>query len=460
MKRSVLLSRASALGLAMAVAFGALWSVPAYASTSNSHDIVIDNFTSGGGTWSACGNATYVLSSSSSIIGGTRELEMRDGGSCIFGPYPAQMSINASDGTATWFGNHTYSPEQTFNYGTEIGSVSYPWSVDKNIGKGTPLNLSLNLSDDIVVNMVSVSNPYFTVTISDGNGSTFSSGTSTLKAGTNLFPLSGFQGLTALDAANIEGIQFRGSANTPAGDVASLFAIRLGDTTPPVASPIQTPSANQYGWNNTDVTVNWNWSDSGSGVDPNNCTSTSTSSGEGDGIALTASCSDNAGNVGTATYKVNVDKTPPVVSYSGNTGSYSVAQALTISCSATDALSGVASDTCVNISGPAWSYGLGNQTFSATATDKASNVGSGSTSFTVTVDFTSLCQLVGEFVTNNGIANSLCAKLDAASLAASRGQSGVKANDLKAFDNEVAAQAGKALTFYQAKLLTNFSSAL
>jgi pyruvate-formate lyase-activating enzyme len=32
--------------------------------------------------------------------------------------------------------------------------------------------------------------------------------------------------------------------------------------------------------------------------------------------------------------------------------------------------------------------------------------------------------------------------------------------DLKAFDNEVAAQAGKALTFDQSKLLTTFAAAL
>ena len=439
--------------------FSVLWAVPAYASTSTSHDIVIDNFTSGSGTWSACGNSTFEYYQSPSIAGGARELEMRDGGSCVFGPFPAQMAINAAQGTAEWFGNNTYAPEQVFAYGTEIGTYGPFWSPSPNQGKGVPLSLSLNLSDDIVVNMVEVQNPFLSIRLRDGNGNTFSKNTN-LAAGTNLVPLSSFQGLTAADAANINGISFEGSSNRTPGDIVSEFAIRPGDTTPPVASPTQIPAANNYGWNNTDVTVNWNWTDSGSGINLNDCTQTSTSSGQGAGITLTASCSDNAGNVATASYRVNVDETPPVVAYSDNGGTYSVAQSVAIACDATDALSGVASDTCANVSGPAWSFGLGNHVFSATATDKAGNVGSGSTSFTVTVDYSSLCALVGEFASIQGAANSLCAKLDAAAAAGARGQAKVVVNDLRAFDNELAAQAGKALTSDQAKLLTTFAAAL
>ncbi len=454
------LRRTFAAVITVVLGFSVLWAVPAYAGTSASHDIVIDNFTSGNGTWSACGNSTFEYYQSPSIAGGARELEMRDAGSCVFGPFPAQMAINATQGTAEWFGNNTYAPEQVFAYGTEIGTYGPSWSPSPNQGKGVPLNLSLNLSDDIVVNMVEVQSPFLSIRLRDGNGNTFSTGTSKLAAGANLIPLSSFQGLTAADAANINGISFAGSSNRTPGDIVSEFAIRPGDTTPPVASPTQSPAANNYGWNNTDVTVNWNWTDSGSGINLNDCTQTSTSSGQGAGITLSASCSDNAGNVATASYSVNVDKTPPVVAYLGNGGTYSVAQSVAIACNATDALSGVASDTCTNVSGPAWSFGLGSHTFSATATDKAGNVGSGSTSFTVTVDYSSLCALVGEFASNHGVANSLCAKLDAAAAAGAREQSKVVANDLRAFDNEVAAQAGKALTSDQAKLLTTFAAAL
>lgn len=445
------------LALLMAAAFQA---APAFAGSASPGDTVIDNFTAGSGSWHACGNSTFAFYQDSSIIGGARELEMRDGGSCYHGPSSyAQMSINATQGTAEWFGNNTYSPEQVFSYGTEIGTHDYPWSLSPNKGKGTPLNLDLSMSDNMVIQMVQVTNPFLQIQLLDGNGNTYAQNVS-LVVGTNLVPLSDFSGLTAAAAADIGGISFVGSDGTNPGDVVSLFAIRSGDTTPPVATPTQTPAANTSGWNNTNVTVTWNWTDSGSGVNSSNCTTSSTATGEGVGITLTATCSDNAGNVGTASYTVNIDQTPPVVTYSGNAGSYSVLQSVSISCSAGDALSGVASDTCANVSGPAWSFGLGVHTVSATATDNAGNTGSGSTSFTVTADEASLCGLVQEFSTNSGIASGLCAKLDAAAAASARGQLKTVLNDLNAFDNQVAAQSGKALTAGQATLLTEITMTL
>ena len=232
------------------------------------------------------------------------------------------------------------------------------------------------------------------------------------------------------------------------------------DTTPPVAAPTQTPTANANGWNNSNVTVNWNWTDAGSGIDTSNCTQSSTSTGEGTAIMLTSTCQDLAGNKASDSYSVKVDKTPPTVTFVGNAGTYTVAQSVSISCSASDALSGIASETCPSVSRTAWSLGLGNHTVSATATDNAGNTGSALASYTVTVDVTSLCALVHTFSNNSGIANSLCVKLDAAGAAAARGQLKTKANILSAFDHEVVAQSGKALTTAQAMLLTEFAAAL
>jgi hypothetical protein len=231
------------------------------------------------------------------------------------------------------------------------------------------------------------------------------------------------------------------------------------DTTPPSDAPVVSPAANGAGWNNSDVSVDWNWTDSGSGIDPAQCAQSSTSAGEG-AITLTSTCRDAAGNSASDSVTVKVDKTASVVTYSGNAGTYSVDQSVSISCSASDALSGVASDTCADVSGPAWSFGLGVHTTSATATDNAGNTGSGSAFFTVTVDATSLCALVQEFSTRSGIANSLCVKLQAAAAAAARGQSKTSANDRGAFDNEVRAQWGKALTADQAALLVELAAAL
>ena len=86
------------------------------------------------------------------------------------------------------------------------------------------------------------------------------------------------------------------------------------DTCAPRASiPTQSPAANGLGWNNNDVTVTWNWSDEvgGSGIDNAACTTSSTSMGEGE-LTLTATCKDLAGNTGSASYTVMVDKTLPI----------------------------------------------------------------------------------------------------------------------------------------------------
>src|SRR2546422_1976704 len=55
--------------------------------------------------------------------------------------------------------------------------------------------------------------------------------------------------------------------------------------------------------------------------------------------------------------------------------------------------------------------------------------------------------LFRSFVTQDGIAVSLCAKLDAAKAAASAGDLGAKQGALQAYENQISAQAGKALTF-------------
>ena len=69
------------------------------------------------------------------------------------------------------------------------------------------------------------------------------------------------------------------------------------------------------------------------------------------------------------------------------------------------------------MSGPAYSFGLGSHTFSATATDVAGNTGSGQTTFTVVVTFDSLANLVDRFSTNDDVTAGLIDKLAAAATA-------------------------------------------
>jgi hypothetical protein len=153
------------------------------------------------------------------------------------------------------------------------------------------------------------------------------------------------------------------------------------DTTAPTAAPMQDPPANGAGWNNTDVTVNWNWTDAGSGIDPANCTTSSTSSGDGV-ITLNATCKDLAGNEGTATYTVNVDKTPPTLAPSVSPNPVVLNGVATAAPNASDTLSGIASQSCDAVD----TSSLGSKTVTCTATDNAGNTNIASATYLVAIN--------------------------------------------------------------------------
>jgi hypothetical protein len=234
------------------------------------------------------------------------------------------------------------------------------------------------------------------------------------------------------------------------------------DTTPPLISGIAAPPANPYGWNNTSVTVSFTCSVSVTfpGIGIASCAGPTTLTAQGAGLSVTGTAVDNAGNTAQASVAVNIDETNPTVTYAGNAGTYTVDQTVAITCTAADALSGVAGTTCANINGAAYSFGLGPHSYNAAATDKAGNVGNGSTSFTVQVTSAGLGNLVTQFVGNPGIASALSSKLSAAQAAAVRGDVTALDGQLGAFINQVSAQSGKSLSATQAAILIQLASAL
>jgi len=187
--------------------------------------LVIDDFSFGGGSWDACGYDRFVFHEDASIVGGARELRMRDGHSCVLGGR-VRMRLDVTAGTLEWYG--ASASEHSIQYGTEIGTVDHPWSPSPNKLKGTPLDLSLTLDDEIRVEMVQVQNPFLQIRVRAGTGATYSHNF-TLTVGTNLFPLSSFPGLTAAAAADIDGITFAGgvaSGNIPgSGNIFSQLGI-------------------------------------------------------------------------------------------------------------------------------------------------------------------------------------------------------------------------------------------
>ncbi len=230
------------------------------------------------------------------------------------------------------------------------------------------------------------------------------------------------------------------------GSLSCSPIVTFPDTRAPIASPAASPTPNANGWNNTNVTVAWNWADNpgGAGIDAANCASSSISSGEGS-LTVNATCKDLAGNSGSGSLAVKVDKTAPTVAItSPAVGSYSASGQLELDWSATDGLSGVAA-VSAKLDGTNASKGqvvdlfflpLGQHTLLVNAMDNAGNQGSSSVTFTVAATAGSMAEAIDRLlatgeIDNGGIANSLKAKL------------GKNANQMNAFLNELDAQRGK-----------------
>jgi len=155
-----------------------------------------------------------------------------------------------------------------------------------------------------------------------------------------------------------------------------------------------------------------------------------------------------------------LDKTSPTVIYTGNLGTYGVDQTVSVTCTATDAVSGVANTTCSNVSGNAYDIGVGTHNYSAAATDVAGNTGNGSASFSIVVTFSGVTNLVYRWETKASKAAALTATLQSAQTAFAGGDVATGDSDLKSFINQVAAQSGKSMTVAQANLLMQYGQAL
>jgi predicted extracellular nuclease len=213
----------------------------------------------------------------------------------------------------------------------------------------------------------------------------------------------------------------------------------------PTISASRSPAANANGWNNGDVTVTFTCDDPLSSLV--SCPSPVTVTTEGANQSVSRSVQTKGGATITAGVTgISIDRTMPDVAFTGNNGTYGVDEAIHIGCSAADALSGLASSTCPTVDSPAWTFTLGTHTLNASATDRAGNTATATTTFTVTVDAASLCRLTTAFGAKDGVGNSLCAKL--------------RAGSYDAYRNELSAQSGKALTADQAALLGRLSTAL
>ena len=219
--------------------------------------------------------------------------------------------------------------------------------------------------------------------------------------------------------------------------------------------PVSGPDG-ENGWYVTDVTIRWTAEDADGNLDSATIPGDDTLGTDGIDLATSATVSDLEGLTASATSAppVDIDKTPPVVTFTGNAGSYALTHTIAIDCAASDATSGIAAEACTPVSGPAWRYPTGGRA-SATATDAAGHVTEATSAFTVTVDKTGVCALLTQFSAKEGIAKSLCSELDNAAAAEVRGNTEAAEGLRNAAIKEISAQSGQAFTAEQVVILTN-----
>jgi hypothetical protein len=191
-----------------------------------------------------------------------------------------------------------------------------------------------------------------------------------------------------------------------AGNSATSNVVTVAiDHTAPTISAAATTQSNANGWYKGDVTVAFSCADNLSGVA--GCPANQALTGEGSSISSTAqSVTDRAGNSATSNVvTVAIDRTAPAVNVTGvtNGASYPLGSVPTAACSTSDALSGVATQAILSISG---GNADGTGQFTATcagATDVAGNSGSASVSYSVIYRWSGFFQPVDNLPTVNTV---------------------------------------------------------
>ncbi|WP_197089581.1 LamG-like jellyroll fold domain-containing protein [Bacillus sp. SA1-12] len=165
---------------------------------------------------------------------------------------------------------------------------------------------------------------------------------------------------------------------------------------------------------------------------------------------------DQAGNISKSNQQtITLDTAAPVIEFIGHQETYSVDSIIKITCNITDELSGVASEECQKVEGPAYEFELGINKVTAAATDKAGNTTKKEIQFTVNVDFDSLSRLTESFVTKEEVAQSLIDKLQKAKVWGEKNNKEAMNGQINAFENQLKAQSGKSISEENIKILIN-----
>ncbi|MFN8222608.1 MAG: hypothetical protein U0R50_05080 [Gaiellales bacterium] len=179
-------------------------------------------------------------------------------------------------------------------------------------------------------------------------------------------------------------------------EIKRLLQWRPPDATPPVIVPAVSGPLGLDGWHTGDATVGWTVSDDGSAVTATSGCDPATVTADTPAQSFTCSATSEGGTQ-SVTVTVKRDGTAPTVSFATHPVSYTVDQTVSISCTGADATAGLGAP-CKGVNSPAYELAIGENTVSATVTDRAGNSATSTTSFAVTVTPTSLCNLTKQFV--------------------------------------------------------------
>ena len=221
------------------------------------------------------------------------------------------------------------------------------------------------------------------------------------------------------------------------------------DLSPPVITPSVSGALGENDWYVSDIEIGWSVTDEQSSITATEGCQDRTVVEDTHGATFTCKATSDGGTA-SASVTVKRDESLPVVAYDGETGPFALDDEVDIRCDAWDETSGVASTSCADISGPAWSFGVGTTVVRASATDHAGNDGTGEVSFEVLADVAGVCALVREWVPHDGLADALCAKLEQARRS---GRGHAASRQLGAFVHHIDALRGVWLTDDQADVL-------
>ncbi|HEX6383278.1 MAG TPA: hypothetical protein VF177_01290 [Anaerolineae bacterium] len=226
------------------------------------------------------------------------------------------------------------------------------------------------------------------------------------------------------------------------------YAALSADSTPPAISANVSGTLGDNGWYTSDVEVSWTVTDDESAISSTSGCETTTINSDTAGTTLTCEATSEGGT-NSVSITIQRDATAPVVSVTGveDGATYTLGAVPAAGCDTSDALSGVATEASLTLSG---GDADGAGTITATcdgALDNAGNSGSAAVTYTVLTSQEAIEDLqddiqalVDDGVLKQGQTNGLLQPLDNALRSLDKGKTTDACNQLQDFVDEVEAK--------------------